>query len=227
MFAASRLSPRSTRPQGWFLSRASGPSRRRRSSRSRPALWPRCATGLTGPSRSALGTRPSLARLNVSASCVARAAGLASPRRSFSNGTLGWVDATSENIRIERTRWSIPCRRLQPHGRPAPRWQAGPAPQRRSRPSRLADADRPLRRHRQALRRQLRRLLRLLRPGDLRHSAEHPARLDRRQPDGDPGTGDPGSIGAASSAGCLRAADDDLQVLMRSVPVGTPVVIRR
>jgi len=41
------------------------------------------------------------------------------------------------------------------------------------------------------------------------------------------GTSDPGSIGAASSAGCLRAADGDLQVLMRSVPAGTPVVIRR
>ena len=41
------------------------------------------------------------------------------------------------------------------------------------------------------------------------------------------GTDSPQSIGAAASAGCLRAADGDLQVLMRRVPLGTPVFIRR
>jgi hypothetical protein len=40
------------------------------------------------------------------------------------------------------------------------------------------------------------------------------------------GTDSPGTIGAAASAGCLRAADADLEVLMRRVPVGTPVFIR-
>ena len=40
------------------------------------------------------------------------------------------------------------------------------------------------------------------------------------------GTNAPGTIGAAASAGCLRAADSDLQVLMRRVPRGTPVFIR-
>jgi lipoprotein-anchoring transpeptidase ErfK/SrfK len=40
------------------------------------------------------------------------------------------------------------------------------------------------------------------------------------------GTDSPGTIGAAASAGCLRAADADLQVLMRRVPPGTPVFIR-
>ncbi len=40
------------------------------------------------------------------------------------------------------------------------------------------------------------------------------------------GTSDPASIGAARSAGCLRAHDDDLRALMRRVPLGTPVVIR-
>ncbi len=39
------------------------------------------------------------------------------------------------------------------------------------------------------------------------------------------GTDAPGSIGQASSAGCLRASDKDLQVLMRRVPLGTPVFI--
>ena len=40
------------------------------------------------------------------------------------------------------------------------------------------------------------------------------------------GTNAPGTIGAAASAGCLRAGDADLEVLMRRVPVGTPVFIR-
>jgi hypothetical protein len=33
-------------------------------------------------------------------------------------------------------------------------------------------------------------------------------------------------VGAAASAGCLRASDVDLKRLMKAVPVGTPVVIR-
>ncbi|HEX2071091.1 MAG TPA: L,D-transpeptidase [Thermoleophilaceae bacterium] len=41
------------------------------------------------------------------------------------------------------------------------------------------------------------------------------------------GTSDPGSIGAAASAGCLRAADGDLRFLIGRVPLGTPVTIRR
>jgi lipoprotein-anchoring transpeptidase ErfK/SrfK len=41
------------------------------------------------------------------------------------------------------------------------------------------------------------------------------------------GTSAPGTIGTAASAGCLRAADRDLRVLMRRVPLGTPVFIRR
>jgi hypothetical protein len=40
------------------------------------------------------------------------------------------------------------------------------------------------------------------------------------------GTDAPGSIGQPSSAGCLRAADTDLRMLMRRVPLGTPVFIR-
>jgi hypothetical protein len=40
------------------------------------------------------------------------------------------------------------------------------------------------------------------------------------------GTNAPSTIGTPASAGCLRAADRDLQVLMRRVPVGTPVLIR-
>jgi hypothetical protein len=40
------------------------------------------------------------------------------------------------------------------------------------------------------------------------------------------GTNSPGTIGAAASAGCLRAGDSDLEILMRRVPLGTPVFIR-
>jgi hypothetical protein len=41
------------------------------------------------------------------------------------------------------------------------------------------------------------------------------------------GTNAPGTIGKAASAGCLRAADAPLRALMRRVPVGTPVFVRR
>jgi hypothetical protein len=40
------------------------------------------------------------------------------------------------------------------------------------------------------------------------------------------GTDSPATIGTAASAGCLRAADADLRVLMAKVPLGTPVFIR-
>jgi hypothetical protein len=40
------------------------------------------------------------------------------------------------------------------------------------------------------------------------------------------GTDAPSTIGAPSSAGCLRAGDDDLRALMAKVPLGTPVFIR-
>jgi hypothetical protein len=39
------------------------------------------------------------------------------------------------------------------------------------------------------------------------------------------GTDAPSTIGTAASAGCLRAADEDLRVLMDKVPLGTPVFI--
>ena len=39
------------------------------------------------------------------------------------------------------------------------------------------------------------------------------------------GTNSPGTIGTPASAGCLRAADADLRILIRRVPLGTPVFI--
>jgi L,D-transpeptidase catalytic domain len=41
------------------------------------------------------------------------------------------------------------------------------------------------------------------------------------------GTDSPSTIGAAASAGCLRASDADLRLLMRRVPLGTQVFIHR
>jgi len=40
------------------------------------------------------------------------------------------------------------------------------------------------------------------------------------------GTNAPSTIGQPASAGCLRAADADLAVLMRRVPLGTPLFVR-
>jgi lipoprotein-anchoring transpeptidase ErfK/SrfK len=40
------------------------------------------------------------------------------------------------------------------------------------------------------------------------------------------GTNDPGSIGTAASAGCPRAGDADMRYLLRTVPLGAPVVVR-
>jgi L,D-transpeptidase catalytic domain len=40
------------------------------------------------------------------------------------------------------------------------------------------------------------------------------------------GTDSPGTIGSPASAGCLRAADSDLEILMHRVPLGTPVFIK-
>ncbi len=40
------------------------------------------------------------------------------------------------------------------------------------------------------------------------------------------GTDVPASIGTPASAGCLRAGESDLRVLMFKVPLGTPVIIR-
>jgi hypothetical protein len=41
------------------------------------------------------------------------------------------------------------------------------------------------------------------------------------------GTDAPASLGRASSAGCIRLDDRSLRALMRRLPLGTPVVIRR
>jgi lipoprotein-anchoring transpeptidase ErfK/SrfK len=143
------------------------------------------------------------------------------------NGTLGWVDRRSASVRVERTRWAI-------HADVSSRTVV------------LRRAGRPVRRLSVAVGR----------PGSPTPTGRFAVTdklsgggygpyygccilaLSATQPNTPPGwtggnrmaihgTSDPSSIGAASSAGCLRAADRDLELLMSRVPVGTPVIVRR
>jgi lipoprotein-anchoring transpeptidase ErfK/SrfK len=41
------------------------------------------------------------------------------------------------------------------------------------------------------------------------------------------GTDEPGAVGERSTAGCLSGRAGDMKALMRRVPLGTPVFIRR
>jgi len=143
------------------------------------------------------------------------------------NGTVGWVDRRSDGVRVERTRWSIHAdisRRtivLHRAGRPVERLRVAvgrlgsPTPT-----GRFAVTDK-------------------LAGGNYGpYYGCCILALSATQPNTPPGwtggnrmaihgTDDSSSIGAATSAGCLRAADSDLGFLMNRVPVGTPVVIRR
>ncbi|HEU0019285.1 MAG TPA: L,D-transpeptidase [Thermoleophilaceae bacterium] len=143
------------------------------------------------------------------------------------SGALGWVDRRSAAVRVERTRWAIhadissrtvvlrragkPVKRLRVAvGRPG-----SPTPT-----GRFAVTDK-------------------LSGGDYGpYYGCCILAISATQPNTPPGwtggnrmaihgTSDPSSIGAAASAGCLRAADGDLSFLMSRVPVGAPVVIRR
>ena len=183
----------------------------------------RSAPGPGARSRCASATPRSSARPSASASCAARAAGSASRRRSCRTASSAGSTPRSGASAIERTRWSIHADvSAAPSSCAAP--ASRPPPARRGRPPRLADADRPLRRHRQALRRRLRPLLRLLHPGALRHPAEHPAGLDGRQPDGDPRhRATPRRSARRPRPAACAPPTSDLRSLMRRVPAGTPV----
>jgi lipoprotein-anchoring transpeptidase ErfK/SrfK len=142
------------------------------------------------------------------------------------NGTLGWIDSRSPAVALSRTAWSIhadvservvvlrragrPVRRLSVAvGRPG-----SPTPT-----GRFAVTDKI---------------------SGVRYGPYYGCcilAISATQPNTPPGwtggnrmaihgTDVPSSIGDAVSAGCLRAADGDLRVLMEKVPVGAPVVIR-
>lgn len=143
------------------------------------------------------------------------------------NGTLGWIDRRSAAVDVERTRWAI---------------RADIS----SRTVTLTRSGRTVKRLRVAVGR----------PGSPTPTGSYAVTdklsggdygpyygccilaLSATQPNTPPGwtggnrmaihgTDDPGSIGAAASAGCLRASDGDLAFLMSRVPAGTPVVISR
>ena len=143
------------------------------------------------------------------------------------NGSLGWVDSRSTGVKVDRTRWAI---------------QADVS----SRTVVLTRSGRTVKRLRVAVGR----------AGSSTPTGAYAVTdklsggnygpyygccilaLSATQPNTPPGwtggnrmaihgTDDASSIGAASSAGCLRAADGDLAFLMSRVPVGTPVVISR
>jgi lipoprotein-anchoring transpeptidase ErfK/SrfK len=143
------------------------------------------------------------------------------------NGTLGWVDSRSARVAVERTQWSIHADVssrtvvLRRAGRPVKRLSVAVGRTGSSTPTgRFAVTDK-------------------LSGGDYGpYYGCCILALSATQPNTPPGwtggnrmaihgTDDPSSIGAASSAGCLRAADSDLAFLMSRVPVGTPVVIQR
>lgn len=142
------------------------------------------------------------------------------------NGSVGWVHSSDPGLTVARTRWSIHAdvsrRRivLRRDGRPVRRLDVAVGrPEAPTPTGRFAVTDK-------------------LSGG--RFSPYYGCcvlAMSATQPSTPPGwtggnrmaihgTSDPGSIGAASSAGCLRAADGDLQVLMDRVPLGTPVLIR-
>ncbi len=143
------------------------------------------------------------------------------------NGKLGWVDRHSAGIGVERTRWSIHADVssrtvvLRRAGRVVKRLRVAVGRTGSSTPTgTYAVTDK-------------------LSGGDYGpYYGCCILALSATQPNTPPGwtggnrmaihgTDDPSSIGAASSAGCLRAADSDLAFLMGRVPVGTPVLISR
>jgi lipoprotein-anchoring transpeptidase ErfK/SrfK len=143
------------------------------------------------------------------------------------NGKLGWVDRHSAAVQVERTRWSIHADVsdrtvvLRRSGKPVRRLSVAVGRPGSSTPTgRFAVTDK-------------------LSGGNYGpYYGCCILALSATQPNTPPGwtggnrmaihgTSDPASIGAASSAGCLRAADSDLELLMSRVPVGTPVVIRQ
>lgn len=143
------------------------------------------------------------------------------------NGTLGWVDRGSAAVGVQRTRWSIHADvsartvTLRRSGRVVRRLSVAVGRPGSPTPTgRFAVTDK-------------------LSGGDYGpYYGCCILALSATQPNTPPGwtggdrmaihgTDDPSSIGAAASAGCLRAEDRDLAFLMSRVPVGAPVVIRR
>jgi L,D-transpeptidase catalytic domain len=143
------------------------------------------------------------------------------------NGRLAWVHRSQDGLRLRRTRYALHAdlstRRLElrRNGSPVRRARVGiGAPAAPTPPGRYAVTDK----------------LDGSRFGPyygccILALSGHQPDLPAGWPGGDRlaihGTDAPGTIGAASTAGCLRAAEDDLRALMSRVPLGTPVFVHR
>ena len=209
-----RPRPRVRRRPPILLRRPLGPNLperpRRRGSAQEP--WRRRGRARWGPP-------PSSARPRVLNVAARRGAWLGVVTDEQPNGRLAWVKAKDPGLRGSRTSWSLHADlsersvELRRGGQTVKRLSVAVGT------SSLAHPARALRRDRQDQRLPLRRLLRLLHPGPHRP----PDRI--RRPAGPAATASRSTaptrlstIGNAASAGCLRAADADLEVLMRLGP---------
>ena len=149
---------------------------------------------------------------------------LAVTEAGVGNNRVVWVDARSGGLRYA-AHTTASSTSIFPLVR-SPFTRDGATVRRLSvgrRPCRIADSDRPLRRHRQAERQRVQRRVRLLHPRAFRDHSR------TCLPAGAVATASPSTarfrpsdFGRAVSAGCVHASDSDLRYLMRAVPLGTP-----
>ena len=201
---------------------APAPARRPAPGRSRSATSP------AGPPRAASARPPSSARRSVLGVAAQRGDWLGVVTSARPNGELGWVrrDAAvavraARAGRCTRTSPSARSRCAATAARSTALTVAIGRPGSETPTGRFAVTDK-------LAGSQLRPLLRLLHPGPQRPPAQHAARLDRRQPAGDPRhrRARPRSARPPRRAACAPPTPTS-QVLMAQVPLGTPVFIRR
>jgi hypothetical protein len=212
--ATPRLPDRHRRPRGTLLARVR--SGKRVAVRSRPG----------GPVAASLGSRTEFGSPRIFSVAKRRGRWLGVATAALPNGTLGWIDRRGGALDFGRTRYSLHVdlsrRRLELRrghrvverlsvavGRPG-----SPTPT-----GRFAVTDK------------------LSGPRFSPYYGCCVLALSGNQPNPPSGwrggtrlaihgTNAPGTVGTASSAGCLRAGDDELRVLMRRVRLGTPAFIR-
>jgi hypothetical protein len=180
-----------------------------------------------GPARLRVGSTTEFGSPRVLAVAARRGDWLGVVATEWPNNRLAWVRRRSRALRLRRTRWSLHADRsartltLRRGGRPARRLSVAVGrPGSETPTGRFAVTDK------------------------LSGSRFGPyygcciLALSGHQPNTPPGwtggdrlgihgTDAPSTIGAAASAGCLRAADRDLERLMKTVPLGAPVFIHR
>jgi L,D-transpeptidase catalytic domain len=178
-----------------------------------------------GPVTLGLGAATEFGTRRVLGVAARRGAWLGLVTSERPNGRLAWVRRRQRGLTLRRTRYALhadlSARRLElrRNGRPVRRLRIGiGAPGAPTPPGRYAVTDK----------------LDGSRFGSyygccILALSGHQPNLPPGWPGGDRlalhGTDAPGTIGTASSAGCLRAADRGLRALMVRVPLGTPVFV--